>query len=242
MGVSTPAVPRANGATTTLNVITAPREAFETLRAAPTWGWALLITFVLAAVGQYLATPATIHAVQAGWPAQVASNPGLAGMSPEQQQRALNTAAGFLKWSWIFSIFYVFIGTLIATIIMMIYKAIGRGDAGFKQLWCAAMNIAVVSVGIYSLLSGLIAVVRGAASYNSTADAYRAVPSLAWLVPHAGIKMTAFLAAFNVTGIWSAVLIAMAMMYVAKTSKATSTICALTVLVISGLLISLGAR
>ncbi len=242
MSVSTPAAPRANGAVTALNVVAAPREAFETLRIAPMWGWAFVIAAVLSCIGQYLSTPATIHALQGGWPAMVASNPGLAGLTPDQQQRYLNGILGFTKWAWIFSIIYIFLGALVTTIVMLIFKAIGRGDAGFKQLWCAAMNIAVVSLGVYSILNGLIALVRGAASYNSTADAYRAIPSLAWLVPHASIKATAFLAAFSVTGIWSAVLIAMAMIYVARTSKVTGSICGLTVLVISGLLISLGAR
>ena len=242
MGVSTPAAPRANGAATALNVIVAPREAFETLRISPMWGWAFLISLVLTAIGQYLATPATIHAVQAGWPAQIAANPGLAGLTPEQQQNGLNVSIALIKWAWLFSVIYIFLGAVVATVVMLIFKAAGRGDASFKQLWCAAINISVVSVGVYSILTGLVAVVRGAASYNSTADAYRAVPSLAWLIPHGGVKMTAFLAAFNVTGIWSAVLVAMAMMYVAKTSKAMGALCGLTILVVSGLLISLGAR
>ena len=206
------------------------------------WGWAFLIALDLAMIGSYLVTPATIHAVQAGWPAQVNADPRLAGLSPEQQQNALNTALGFIKWSWVFSFIYILLGSLIATIIMLVFKAIGRGDAGFKQLWCAAVNISVVSGGVYSLLAGLVALVRGAASYNSTMDAYRALPSLAWLVPGANVKTIAFLAAFNVTGIWAAILIAMAMVYVAKTSKATGAICAIVVLIITGGLLSLGAR
>jgi hypothetical protein len=104
------------------------------------------------------------------------------------------------------------------------------------------MNVAVVSAGVSALLNGLIATVRGAASYNSTSDAYKAMPSLAWLVPHAGLKISAFLAAFSVVGIWSAVLLAMAMMYVARTSKVNATICALLVLVIGGGFLAWGAR
>jgi hypothetical protein len=242
MSVSAPVASKANGLTTVINVITSPKEAFETLRVAPTWGWAVLIAIVLAAIGQYLATPATVHAVQATFPQQIASSPQLAGMSPEQQQRALNMSLAFVRFSWLFAPITVLIGSLVATIVMLVFKAIGRGDAGFKQLWCAAMNVAVVSVGVYSIIAGLIALVRGAATYNSTADAYRAIPSLAWLVPHAGVKFVAFLAAFNVIGIWAAVLLAMAMMYVAKTSKANGTICALAMLCISGGFLALAAR
>ena len=41
---------RANGLKTALDMIIAPKEAFEQLRVAPTWGWALLILLVLYAV------------------------------------------------------------------------------------------------------------------------------------------------------------------------------------------------
>jgi hypothetical protein len=73
-------------------------------------------------------------------------------------------------------------------------------------------------------------------------DAYRAVPGLTWLAPHAGIKTIAFLSAFNVIGIWAAVLVAMALMYVAKTSKATGTICAIVMLCVTGGFLALAAR
>jgi hypothetical protein len=242
MSVSAPVANKANGLTTVINVITSPKEAFETLRIAPTWGWALLIAVVLMAIGQYLATPATIHAVQTSFPQQIASNPQLAGMTPEQQQRALNMSVSVVRFVWIFTPIWVLLGALVATIVMIVFKAIGRGDAGFKQLWCAAMNIAVVSAGIYSLIAGLIALVRGPATYNSTMDAYRAVPGLTWLAPHAGIKTIAFLSAFNVIGIWAAVLVAMALMYVAKTSKATGTICAIVMLCVTGGFLALAAR
>jgi hypothetical protein len=242
MSVSAPVANKANGLTTVINVITSPKEAFETLRIAPTWGWALLIAVVLMAIGQYLATPATIHAVQTSFPQQIASNPQLAGMAPEQQQRALNMSVSVVRFVWIFTPIWVLLGALVATIVMIVFKAIGRGDAGFKQLWCAAMNIAVVSAGIYSLIAGLIALVRGPATYNSTMDAYRAVPGLTWLAPHAGIKTIAFLSAFNVIGIWAAVLVAMALMYVAKTSKATGTICAIVMLCVTGGFLALAAR
>ena len=242
MSVSTPAAPKANGAVTALNVIVAPREAFEALRVAPTWGWALLITLVLTAFGTYLSTNATIHAEQMSWPAQVAANPALAGMSPEQQQHQLTVVTAFMRWTWIFSFITIFIAVLVSTIVMLIFKAIARGDAGFKQLWCAAMNIAVVSLGVYSILAGLVALVRGASSYNSTADLYRAVPSLAWLVPQAGVKTAAFLAAFNITGIWAAVLVAMALMYVARASKPAAAVCGVAMLLVSGGLLAAFAK
>jgi hypothetical protein len=234
MSVSAPVASKANGLTTVINVITSPKEAFQMLRIAPTWGWAFLIAVILAAVGQYLATPATLHAVQTSFPQQIASNPTLAGMSPEKQQSALQVSLAAVRFVWLFTPMTIFVGTLVLSVIMLIFKAVGRGDAAFKQLWCAAMNISVVSVGVYGILSGLIATVRGAASYNTTMDAYKAIPGLVWLVPHAGAKAAAFLSAFNVVGLWAAVLLALAMVYTARTSKVNGTICALLVLCLTG--------
>lgn len=242
MGVSAPVSSKANGLTTVVNVITSPREAFEALRIAPTWGWAFVIALLLAAIGQYFATPATAHAVQATFSQQIASNPQLAGMTPEQQQRALNISLSVVRFAWLFTPVTVLIAALLSAIVMLIFKAAGRGDASFKQLWCASMNVCVVSVGVYTLLAGLIAIVRGAATYNSTQDAYKAVPGLTWLVPHAGVKAIAFLSAFNVVGLWAAVLTALAMVYVAKTSKLNGAICAVVTLCLTGAFLAWSAR
>ena len=241
MSVSTPSA-KANGAATVFNVITAPREAFVTLRAVPMWGWALIVSLVLTLIGEYLATPATLHAMQAGWPAQIAANPQLAALSPDKQQHILAMTLGFVKFAWLISPIYIFFGALIATVIMLIFKALGRGDAGFKQLWCAAMNVGVVSMGIYFLIDGLIDTMRGAASFNSTSELYRIIPGLSWLAPAGAVKATAFLAAFNVIGIWAAVLIALAMIHVAKTSKVNAALCAVATLVVTGGFLAWGAH
>jgi hypothetical protein len=242
MSVSAPVASKANGLTTVVNIITSPKEAFETLRIAPTWGWAFLIAVILAAVGQYLATPASVHAVQAVFTQQAASNPQIAGMSPEQQQRALNVSLSMVRVAWLLAPITVLIGVLGQTVVMLIFKAVGRGDATFKQLWCASTNISVVGAGFYALLAGLIALVRGASSYNSSMDTSKAIPGLVWLVPHAGVKVVAFLAAFNVVSIWAAVLVAMAMIYLAKTSKVNGTLCGLAALCLTGGFLAFAAR
>lgn len=235
MGVSTPVAAKANGLSTVVNVVAAPREAFETLRIAPMWGWALVIAAALAMVGQYLAIPAVLHAMQAGWPAQVAASPQLSSLTPAQQQRAFEMGTMFVHWSWLITPVLLLVGAFLQTIIMLVFRAAGKGDASFKQLWCASMNVMVVGFGVYNLLNGLISIVRGPAAYNSMMDSIRSMPSPAWLAPSASHKVLAFLASFNIVSIWGAVLLAMAMMYVAKVSKANAAICATTVTVLAGL-------
>ncbi len=244
MGVS-PAAPvatKANGLNTAINVIAAPSEAFATLRVAPTWGWAFLIAVVLTAVGQYLGIHAAVHAMQTSWPAQVAANPALAGASAQSQQNALNVSLSVLRWVWVFSPILVLVGAFVGALVMFVVKAAARGDATFKQLWCAAMNVAVVSAGISALLTGVIAVVRGPDTFNSPADTYEAIPSLAWIVPHASIKSGAFLAGFNVVSVWAAVLIALAMTHLARTSKAAGALCGIVLLCIAAGFMAWGAR
>ena len=243
MSVSAPAAPtKANGLTTVLDVITSPSKGFETLRAVPMWGWAYIITCIIAMIGQYLATPGVTHAITAGWPAQVAANPQLAAMTPEQQQRGLQVAMSFIKFAWIIVPVFLLIGALLQSVIMLIFKAIGRGDASFKQLWASAMNTLVVGYGLYSLVYGLIVTVRGPASFNSTQSLVASVPGLAWLVPAAPMKLVAFLSAFNIFAIWGAVLLTMAMVQVARTSRAVGISCAVVTTVLAGLYFSMSIK
>jgi len=52
MGVESPA--KANGLKTAIDTIIAPKEAFEAIRNAPTWFWALAISIVITMIGGYL--------------------------------------------------------------------------------------------------------------------------------------------------------------------------------------------
>lgn len=242
MSASMPSAVKANGFSTVLDVITSPTKAFETLRAVPMWGWAYIVTAVLCMIGQYLGAPAIAHALQAGWPAQIAANPKLAAMTPEQQQQGLKFALVGIQWAWLIVPVIALLAALLQTIIMMIFKAAGRSDATFKQLWCAAMNTMVVGFGLYSIVNGLIIMVRGPQSFNSTMDTMRAMPSLAWFAPAANVKLAAFLAAFNVMSIWGAVLLALAMIHVARVSRGNAIACAVVTTALAGLYFAWGAR
>jgi hypothetical protein len=242
LSVSSTAVAKANGLSTVLDVLTAPAKAFEMLRAVPMWGWAYAAAAILAMAGQFLGGPAVIHALQASWPAQIAANPKLAAMTPAQQQQALQFAVMSVRFVWVLMPVFVLIMAALETLIMLVFKAAGRGDASFKHLWAASMNTLVVGCGIYSIVTGLIAMIRGPLPYTTTMDAVKSVPSLAWFAPAAGAKVLAFLAAFNVVSIWGAVLLALAMIHVARVSRANAIACAVVTTVLAGAYFSFGAR
>ncbi len=76
----------------------------------------------------------------------------------------------------------LFIAVLLNTVFMLIGNAIGRGSADFKRLWCGSMNIAVPTIGLSAVILGVIMMLRGADSFNTTLDTMRAIPSLGTFV------------------------------------------------------------
>ncbi|GAC1391449.1 MAG: hypothetical protein NVSMB31_08860 [Vulcanimicrobiaceae bacterium] len=207
---------RHSGLATALNVVVSPQEAFETLRVVPMWGWAFLISAVLAIVGSILIGPAQLHAVHAAMVAQFAQNPNFTDAQKAQQLAMTDKFAAF---GWLFIPFVLAIVCALQALIMLIFNAIGSGSATFKQLWAVAVNISIPGFALYSIVAGIIAMVRGPNGYNSTNDIYLSFPSLAWIAPSAGVKTVAFLFYFNPFFLWAAFLIAMAMMIVARVPK-----------------------
>jgi hypothetical protein len=209
--------PRANGLATLLNIIASPKEAFETLRVAPTWGWAFIVAAVLGVIGSILMLPAARNAFDAQWAVQLATNPDMAQMSPDKAAQMKSISAIFVSASPAFVVIAIPIFTLIETAIMLIFNAVSHGVGTFKTLWASAMNIAVIAM-LGSLVTGVIVVVRGADSFQSQIAVQGAMPSLAMLAPHAG-KLTNFLGAFTPFSIWSTILTVIAMLTVARVSK-----------------------
>ncbi len=209
--------PKANGLSTLLNVIAAPKEAFETLREAPTWGWAMIVTLVLMVVGAFMMVPAIVHAFDASWQQTVAADPRMAGMSADKLAQTKSFFGAIFQFSPLFVIFGVFIGVLIQTVVLLIFNAIGRGSGTFKTLWASAWNVAITA-GIASVLLGVIVMLRGADSFVTQTSVQGAMPSLALIAPHLG-KLTNFLGAFTAFSLWGAWLIVQAMLFVARTPK-----------------------
>jgi len=210
---------RQNGFTTALNVIIAPHEAFKTLRIAPTWGWAFLIAGVLGLVGAVMNLPASTHGTAASIAHQMATNPQYAQMSEVQRQQLQSYSLAAVRFGWLFVPIFLLLSVLFQTVIMLASSAIGGGSGTFKILWACAMNIAIPGFGLYYLATGIIALVRGPATYNSSLDSFLTIPSLGWLLPHGSPATVAFFSTINPFSIWTLYLTAGAMLIVARTSK-----------------------
>jgi hypothetical protein len=193
--------PNPNGLKVALDTIVAPTEAFEAIRVAPTWGWALLIVLILFGLGSYLITPANVHALTADWPNMVAQNPALAGMSAEQQQAQLQIAVKFSAYAWIAVLIIAPIYILVASVIYLIFDKIGHGDGSFGKYWAAATNV-TIAAGLGYVVTAVIAMLRGADSFNKPSDVYTAMPSLMLLAPHAGPKLAAILGSVTPFSLW----------------------------------------
>ncbi|HEY9085304.1 MAG TPA: YIP1 family protein [Candidatus Tyrphobacter sp.] len=232
----------ASGFQNVIDVILSPKSAFERLRTAPTWGWAFIISIVLGAVGSYVIMPAVAHAIAASWPAMVAADPRLAAMTPEQQQSGLQVTLTVLRFAWLAAFITVPLGVLLATVVMLIFKAIGRGSASFASLWAASANIAVPTIGLSYVVLAIVVLLRGVQSFNSSISVSEALPSLALLAPSAGVKLATFLATINVFQVWGAVLIYLAMRTTAKVGAVPAALAAIILPLVGALLAAAGAR
>jgi hypothetical protein len=206
MGLATSEAPKGNGLKTAIDILIAPKEAFEALRVVPTWGWALIVALVLMVAGYFLQQPAVAHASIGSLTHAFATNPLYANLSDEQKRMALErvahppayqTALGLVTL-----VFVLFIPALLNAVILLAANAIGHGNADFKRLFAGSMNIAVPTIGLYSVTLGVICRVLGAEHFATTADMLRATPGLALLAPGATGKLAAFLAGIQLFTLW----------------------------------------
>jgi hypothetical protein len=235
MGASTPVAAKANGLSTVLDTIVAPAEAFERLRSAPTWGWAVIAAIVLLVIGTYLQAPAARHAATSQVQKMMSTSTLFANATAEQKQRAMENAGKTSALSYVGPIVVLFVAALLNTLILLIGNAAGRGQADFKRLWCASMNIAVPTIGLGAVILGVITIIRGANSFESALSIAQAVPSLSMLVPHGGIVLGAFLAAISIFTVWGFFLNATMLRVTAKTSAGVAYTFATIVLVLGAL-------
>ena len=227
--------PKVNGLTTVLNTVVAPKEAFETIRVTPTWGWAFVIVEILVMIGTIMILPAVRHAFDAAWAAQVATSPQLSQMPADQVERAKSFASAFVSITPVITLIAVPITLLISTLIMLIFNALGRGSGSFQTLWAAATNIAVPASGLGSVVLGTIVAARGAANFSTPTSVQSSMPSLALLAPQAATRITAILAQFNPFTLWAAALVILAMLIIARVPKTQAWLTGITALLLPAL-------
>jgi hypothetical protein len=238
--MSNPAAPaeKAGGLNTVLNTIASPKEAFEAIRVAPTWGWAFLIAAILGAIGIFLMLPVIQHSSEMAMNA----DPRMAQMSADQLAAAKKVSAIIINFTPLFTIIGLAISLLIQTVIMLIFNVIGRGSAGFKTLWAAAANIAVPTFGIATIIGGVIARVRGADAFTTPQAVQQIMPSLAWIAPNANHRLVALLSVVTPFSLWAAGLTIAAMLIVARVRPGLAWATGIVGLLIGGLVAAAFAR
>jgi hypothetical protein len=206
MGLATSEAPKGSGLKTAIDILIAPKDAFEALRVVPTWGWALIAALVLMIVGYFLQQPAVEHASLGTLTHAFATNPLYADLSDEQKKQMLErvahppayqTALGLISL-----VLVLFVPTFLNAIILLAANVIAHGNADFKRLFAGSMNIAVPTIGLYAVTLGVICRVLGAEHFATTADVLRATPGVALLAPGATGKLATFLAGIQIFTLW----------------------------------------
>ena len=174
-----------------IDTIISPKEAFESLRERPTWAIALIVFIALFVIGFELQRPAAMHASIGTTQHMLATSPLFANMTADQKAKALDAAvhppASAAITGPIFGIIFIVIGALVNALILWIAANAGGGSARFSSMWAASLCNAAMSIGLASVVLGIIAMIRGADSFAVSGDLVRAMPSLGTIVPIGGL-------------------------------------------------------
>jgi hypothetical protein len=244
---SDPAVPSPrSGLLNVADIIIAPTAAFDRLRQAPTWFWAFVAASLLAIAGSLLAQPGMQHALEVSLPAQLAGDPNVAKLPPEQQQKQIAAAMGMMRVmtqvGWILVPFSIMITGLIQALILTVTNAIAKGDGDFKKFFALSVTVSVVGTGLYYIVYALIVVMRGSSAFDSMTALQTAVPGLGLLVPGAHGWLAGFLSAFNIFFLWATALLALGTMRIGHVSRGAAWTASLVLLVFYALFAAFGAR
>jgi len=244
--MSEPTVDRRSGLATVVDIIVSPSAAFARLREAPTWGWAFLIATVLGVIGSVVVGPAISHVLQTTLPAQLAANPDIAKLPADQQQtmiaRTLSISSVVAQFSFVFVPIGILIAALVQGLIMLIANAAAHGDGTFKKYFALSVNVSVIGIGLSYLVVGIIVLVRGANSFDSTTAVQGAVPGLALLLPGAHGPLAGFFGSMNVFSLWSIALLAIGMTGVGRIPRVAAWITAIVMLLLTACFAAYGAR
>jgi len=237
---SAPLVP--NELAVAWDTLVAPRTAFAAVRQRPRWLVAYAVTCVLGMVGAFLQTPAGVNIARTQVQKMFATDPTMAAMSPEKQQAVLAQAVGVQHYLWVIYPVIVIVTIALTAAVLLIAKAIGKGDAGYSRLFSLAAHVTIVSFGLAYLYIGILVAFKGGAEFQTQQDLLNTLPSLAWLAPGAAPKLGAFLASFSVFALWSTFLMTIGLEIVARLARSVAASTAVVLLLVSSAVATLAAR
>ncbi|MGR4065333.1 MAG: YIP1 family protein [Vulcanimicrobiaceae bacterium] len=240
MDIGPATAPKGSALATIVDTIVAPKEAFERLREAPTWGIAALVIAVLTLIAAILALPVNTHIGVAMVQHMIVSNPTIAGMSDAEKQKMLDDAMHPAPWkSYALNPLLGVLGMglifLCNALFLLLGSAIGRGTGSFRTLWAASVNIGVPTAALSQLVIAVIGMIRGPEAFGSMTDLVRAVPSLGWIVPGAGGLLGATLSSISVFLLWGLFLNFNALRYTAQVRGAVAWVVPAIVTILGGL-------
>lgn len=245
MSLSETTVDRRSGLLNVIDVIVAPRAAFERVRIVPTWGWAFLVTSLLGIAGSLVIEPALLHAMDKSLPAQLALNPQIAKMPADQQAAAIARAIAFSKlvaqFSWIFVPISLLLIGAVQALAMTIANAASRGDGSFGKYFALSVTIMIVGTGLSSLVLALIVAIKGPSAFESPNAIQSAIPSLGLLAPGLRGALGAFLGALNVFYLWATALLAIGMTVVGRVKAGAAWSTAIVLLLFTAAFAAYGA-
>ncbi len=209
-----------NSLQTVIDIVVAPTSALTTLRTAPTWRWALAVTLGLSIVGYLMQRPSQLHAAAGTLQHIFATNPYFSNMTATRKDQLLKAASSPTTSQTAFAIvgviINIFIAVLVATSVLLLGSKIAHGKTTFAHLWAASITIAVPTIGLSSLVLGLICMILGTAHFAVTSDVAQAMPGLATIVPNAKGLLGDTLIGLNVFTLWQFALNVLALKLVAN--------------------------
>lgn len=213
-----------------VDIVIAPKTAFERLRVVPTWVWAFVGASLLCIAGSLLIQPATLHAINTGMPAQLSASPAIQRLPAARQQAVVAQELGMFRMvsqiSWIIAPVIILVTGLVQALVMSVANAIGRGRGSFAQYFALSETVAVVGTGLAAFVLGLIVTIRGAGTFDDLTALQSAMPSLGILAPGAHGALRGFLGGLTVFNIWAAALLAYGMMAVGRVPRTAAWIAA----------------
>lgn len=234
-----------SGLLNVVDVVIAPSTAFARLRLVPTWGWAFLVAVLLAVAGSLLTQPAVMHAIATGMPAQLAAAPAIARLPAAQQahviQQQLAVFRFIAQYGWLFAPVWILLLAVIQGLVMTVANAIAKGDGSFGKYFALSVTVAVVGLGLASIVTALIVVLRGAGSFDDMKAVQGAVPSLATLVPGSHGALHGFLEGLSVFNLWATALLALGMTVVGRIPRSAAWTTAGLMLLVAALAAAYGA-